>query len=174
LDKRELKGLNMTKKQKLWLVFLLMVLVTFTMILIPSKKYQPFFSFGPMKDLSANKFIERKIITCSIAFLALINCWVNLIKSYYNIIKGDKMKKFLKYVTALISGVLMFVLSFVIIGLILNIILPEKLYDVKINLYLLKANIISFISLIIGGIIATATFKASLNAKTGRLYRKKK
>ena len=79
---------------------------------------------------------------------------------------------FIKYLTAIISAIFIFFAVFLLLGLGLSIVIPSKWFDIYINLGLLTANIPSIISAVISAIAATYTFKASLHAKTGKLYRK--
>ena len=80
---------------------------------------------------------------------------------------------FIKYLTAIVSAIFIFLMVFILMALGLSLVMPSKWFDIVINLGLLSANIPSIISAIISSVAATYTFKASLHAKTGVLYRKK-
>lgn len=78
----------------------------------------------------------------------------------------------MRYFTAIISGLFIFVAVFLIVSLILAFITPG-LAEVHLNIGLIEGNLIGLIAFLLSTIAATMTFKASLHAKTGRLYTKK-
>lgn len=80
----------------------------------------------------------------------------------------------MKYVTAILASIFIFLGVSFLAGLILLSVIPPAWTQVGVQIGLLRANIASLISIIFGGIVATYTFRASLSSKTGRLYRKKK
>ena len=80
----------------------------------------------------------------------------------------------MKYATAIISAIFIFVMVFILMGIVFAWVFPKDWWQITINLGLLSANLPSMIAIILGGLAATATFRASLNAKTGKLYRKPK
>lgn len=78
----------------------------------------------------------------------------------------------MKYAVALFSGLFIFVAIFFLLSLLLSVILPASFFEVEIQIGSLGVNIPSMISLLIAAISARLTFKASLHAKTGKLYKK--
>jgi uncharacterized membrane protein len=80
------------------------------------------------------------------------------------------MGKVIKYIFAVCSGLFMFLASSLLAGLVFMFVLPRNFWEIKIHLGLLDANLPSLISFFIGSIVGTMSFKASFNAKTGRLY----
>jgi hypothetical protein len=80
----------------------------------------------------------------------------------------------MKYITPIFASIFMFLAVSFLVGLIVTFVLPSKWAQYEIQIDLLRANIPSLIGAITGGFTATYTFKASLRAKTGRLYRDEK
>jgi membrane associated rhomboid family serine protease len=80
----------------------------------------------------------------------------------------------MKYIAALISGAIIFVAVWFLVGFLVAVVLPANWRHLEITLGGFTANLPSLIGLIIGIFAARHTFKASLRAKTGRLYRKPK
>lgn len=78
------------------------------------------------------------------------------------------MKKFV----ALLSSIFMFVLTWFLSSMLIAIVWPYSRNEIAIGS--LTTNIAGLIGLILAGLVATQTFRASLNSKTGRLYKKKK
>jgi len=83
------------------------------------------------------------------------------------------MKMFARYITAIISSVLIFLFVWLLLGLVFLLILPRSWSEIELRLGLVSASIPCIASLIFACLAATHTFKASLNAKTGILYRSK-
>ena len=73
---------------------------------------------------------------------------------------------------AVISSLLMFALTWIIVSLLIALIWPYSRTEIADEF--LATNIASFIGLIIAGLAAVHTFRASLKAKTGKLYKREK
>jgi len=84
------------------------------------------------------------------------------------------MKSVMKYSVALLSSVFMFIAVLLLTLFLLAMVLPAKWQQFEITIGGLTGNIPGIIGLFLGCLAAAYTFKASLNAKTGKLYRKKK
>jgi uncharacterized membrane protein len=80
----------------------------------------------------------------------------------------------MRYVAAIISSIIIFVAVWFLFGLFFIVVLPENWCQFEITIGAITATIPSLIGLFIGIIAAKYTFTASLHAKTGQLYRKKK
>jgi len=80
----------------------------------------------------------------------------------------------MRYVTGILGGMFVFVGVWLIAGLILCVVLPQSLVAAEVGIGWLRGNVPSVIGMVLGGLAATHTFKASLNAKTGKLYGKEK
>lgn len=78
----------------------------------------------------------------------------------------------MRYVTALLSGLLIFLCVWFLSGLILVHLVPHNWWDTEIGFGLMRGNIPSIIAAILAAIAATHTFRASLHSKSGRLYKK--
>jgi hypothetical protein len=79
----------------------------------------------------------------------------------------------MRYITALVSSVFMFLATTLLSGVVLIAVLPLNWRGPVIQVGLLSANLPSLLAMLLGSITATYTFKASLHSKTGKLYRKK-
>lgn len=78
-----------------------------------------------------------------------------------------------KVLVALMSSLFIFVPVWLIVSILVAFVWPYSLTAV-LTVGIVTANIASLIGLIAAGLAATHTFRASLNAKTGKLYRKNK
>lgn len=78
----------------------------------------------------------------------------------------------MKYITAILSSLLIFVCVILLSGPLLALICPKAWFEIEINTGLLSTNVPSLMALVIAGLAATHTFRASLRAKTFRLYKK--
>jgi amino acid transporter len=78
-----------------------------------------------------------------------------------------------KYFTAILSGILIFICCFIILTLIFSAVLPDDWGQRVVQIGPLHANIPGIIAFILGTLAATHTFRASFSAKTGKLYKKK-
>jgi len=79
----------------------------------------------------------------------------------------------MKYVTAILASIFIFLAVFVLIGLFLSVLFPRNWLEFNIELCTMTFNILSAIAFLLASVAATYTFKASLHAKTGKLYRMK-
>ena len=79
----------------------------------------------------------------------------------------------MKYIAAILSGLFIFVFVGLLSGILLALICPKAWFEIELNLGLLSANIPSLITIVIAGVAATHTFRASLRAKTFKLYKRK-
>lgn len=75
----------------------------------------------------------------------------------------------MKYIVAFISSFLMFLLTWLLVAIPLAVLVPYTQKQIVFE-YLIT-NIASLVGFIVGGLVATQTFRASLKAKTGKLYR---
>ncbi|MGA2678288.1 MAG: hypothetical protein ABSF37_03185 [Sedimentisphaerales bacterium] len=73
----------------------------------------------------------------------------------------------MKYVVAVVGGLIIFIGAGLVSGLVLIMICPISWRETYINLGLLSANIPSLIAFAIASLAATHSFRASLRAKTG-------
>ncbi len=80
----------------------------------------------------------------------------------------------MKYLAALLSSALVLVAIWFLVGFLISVVFPGNWRYLEITIGGLTANLPSLIGLVIGIFAARHTFRASLHAKTGRLYRKKK
>jgi len=80
----------------------------------------------------------------------------------------------MKYLIAAAAGLVMFVLSFIVIGLAASLAIPPGFNKFLFKVGPLGFNIVSLVSLVGASLIAVQIFRTSLKAKTGRLYRKEK
>ena len=78
----------------------------------------------------------------------------------------------MKYVTATVAAIFMFVATALIAGLLLGAVAPG-LAEIELRVGSLSGSLLSLISLLLAAVAATSTFWASLRARTGRLYRRK-
>jgi hypothetical protein len=79
----------------------------------------------------------------------------------------------MKYVTAIVGSIFIFLAVSFLVGMVLLFIMPSTWTHAEIQIGALRANVPSLIGIILGCIAARYTFKASLHAKTGKLYTKK-
>jgi len=79
----------------------------------------------------------------------------------------------MKYVTAIFSALFVFICVVILSGILLALICPKTWFGIEINLGLLTTNVPSLIAAAIASLAATHTFRASLRAKTFRLYKRK-
>jgi uncharacterized protein YacL len=84
----------------------------------------------------------------------------------------DQERKTMKKIVALLSSIFMFVVTWFISSLLIALVWSYSRTEITIGS--LTTNIAGLIGLIIAGLVATHTFRASLNAKTGKLYKKKR
>ncbi len=80
----------------------------------------------------------------------------------------------MRYVTAILASAFMFVAVGFLCALALLFILPSGWAQAEMRIGIVGGNSASVAGAIVGALAAAYTFKASLNAKTGRLYRKNK
>ncbi|MHC4315484.1 MAG: hypothetical protein ACYSW3_23820 [Planctomycetota bacterium] len=80
----------------------------------------------------------------------------------------------MKYLTALLASIFIFLGVWFLSGLILAFILPLRWWKIEFGIGLAHGNIPSILAGILGAVAASHTFKASLSAKTGKLYRRKR
>ncbi|MBN1392389.1 MAG: hypothetical protein JW947_06250 [Sedimentisphaerales bacterium] len=78
----------------------------------------------------------------------------------------------MKYLVSTVSAVFIFFAAWFILGFFFAAVLPISWFDIEIQIGSLTANIPSLLSIVGASIAATSTFKASLSAKTGKLYRR--
>ena len=78
----------------------------------------------------------------------------------------------MKKTVAVLSSIFMFVVTWFLSSMLIAVVWSYSRKEITIGS--LTTNIASFIGLIIAGLVATQTFRASLNSKTGKLYRKNK
>ncbi|MHC4156240.1 MAG: hypothetical protein ACYST6_15155 [Planctomycetota bacterium] len=79
----------------------------------------------------------------------------------------------MKYLTALLSSIFIFLGVWLLSGLALSFLLPSGWWQIEIGIGLARGNIPSILAGVLAAVAATHTFKASLRAKTGKLYKKK-
>ena len=79
----------------------------------------------------------------------------------------------MKYVTALLSALFIFVCAGFLSGILLTLICPKAWFGIELNLGFLTTNVPSVIAILVASGAATQTFRASLRAKAFRLYKKK-
>ena len=77
----------------------------------------------------------------------------------------------MKKIVALLSSIFMFVVTWFISSMLIALVWVYSRTEISIGS--LTTNIASFLALIIAGLVAIHTFRASLNSKTGKLYKKK-
>jgi hypothetical protein len=77
----------------------------------------------------------------------------------------------MRYVTAVIGSLFMFLAVTLLSGLLLMFVLPRDWAEIEVIVGPTSGNLVSIIAFTFGGIAATHTFRASLKARTGRLYR---
>ena len=78
----------------------------------------------------------------------------------------------MRYFTAFVSGLFMFFAVWFLLGLLFLAVMPRAWAEIELGI--VEGGIPSLLAAILAGLGAVYTFKASLKAKTGRLYRKKK
>ncbi len=78
----------------------------------------------------------------------------------------------MRYVTAVLASVFMFLAVGFLGALALSFVLPRSWAHMEIRVGLLTGNPPSVAGVFLGALAATHTFRASLKAKTGRLYRR--
>jgi hypothetical protein len=79
----------------------------------------------------------------------------------------------MKYLTAIVGSIFILLAVSFLVGLVLLLIMPPTWSRAGIQIGALRANIPSLIGMILGCVAARYTFKASLHAKTGKLYTEK-
>jgi hypothetical protein len=79
----------------------------------------------------------------------------------------------MKYITAILSSLFIFVCVVLLSGILLTLICPKSWFGIELNIGLLSTNLPTLIAILIAGVAATHTFLASLRGKTFRLYKKK-
>jgi hypothetical protein len=80
----------------------------------------------------------------------------------------------MKYITAILSSLFIFVCVGILSGILLALVCPKSWFGIELNLGLLSTNFPSLIAIVIAGVAATHTFRASLHGKTFRLYKSKR
>jgi membrane associated rhomboid family serine protease len=75
----------------------------------------------------------------------------------------------MKIVVAFIGSFMMFVMTWLLVAILLAVWVPYT--QKQIVFEYLVTNIASLTGFIVGGLVATQTFRASLKARTGKLYR---
>ena len=78
----------------------------------------------------------------------------------------------MKMIVALLSSIFMFVVTWFISSMIIAMVWSYSRTEITIGF--LTTNIAGLLSLIIASLVARQTFRASLHAKTGKLYKKDK
>ena len=78
----------------------------------------------------------------------------------------------MKWIKAIVGGILMFLATFVVVSLVLVWVLPEAWAQYVVSIGAVSANLPSILALMAASLAAGGTFKASFKAKTGKLYRK--
>jgi uncharacterized protein YacL len=78
----------------------------------------------------------------------------------------------MKKVVAFISALFMFVLTWFISGMLIAVVWEYSRTEIRLGS--LGTNIAGLIGLLVATLVATHTFRASLKAKTGKLYKKNK
>jgi hypothetical protein len=78
----------------------------------------------------------------------------------------------MRYFTAIFSGIFMFFAVWFLLGLFFLFLMPASWREIETGF--VEGGIPSLLAAILAGMGATYTFKASLHAKTGRLYKKEK
>ena len=79
----------------------------------------------------------------------------------------------MRYFTAILSGLFIFVCVGILSGILLVLNCPKTWFGIELNLGLLTTNVPSLIAVVIASLAATHTFQASLRAKTFRLYKRR-
>jgi hypothetical protein len=80
----------------------------------------------------------------------------------------------MRYVTGVLSSIFMFLAVGFLCALALSFLLPAHWVQMEIRIGSLGGNLPSVAGVLLGALAATYTFRASLKAKTGRLYRRPK
>jgi len=80
----------------------------------------------------------------------------------------------MRYVTAILASLFMFLAVGFLCALALLFIIPPSWAQTQIGIGWLGGNLSSVAGAVLGALAATYTFRASLHAKTGRLYRRSK
>ena len=80
----------------------------------------------------------------------------------------------MKYITAIISGLFIFVCMGLLLGTLVALVCPKAWFSIEIDFGLLSTNIPSIIVIVIASLTATHTFRASLHAKSFRFYKLKR
>ena len=75
----------------------------------------------------------------------------------------------MKIIVAFISSFIMFILTWLLVAIPLAVLIPYT--QKQIVFEYMVTNIASLAGFILGGLVATQTFRASLKAKTGKLYK---
>lgn len=75
----------------------------------------------------------------------------------------------MKILVAFISSFIMFVMTWLLVAIPLAVLIPYTQKQIVVEY--MVTNIASLVGFILGGLVATQTFRASLKAKTGKLYR---
>ena len=77
----------------------------------------------------------------------------------------------MRYVVAIVASIFMFAATWFLSGLVLLFVLPERWSQISLSVGGLQGNLVSVLGAVVGGAVAVHTFRASLKAKTGRLFR---
>lgn len=80
----------------------------------------------------------------------------------------------MRYVTAVLASIFMFLAVWLLSGLLLFLVTPPGWAEIGVAIGPVYANLVSLISAVLAAVAATYTFRASLKARTGRLYRRGK
>jgi formate hydrogenlyase subunit 4 len=78
----------------------------------------------------------------------------------------------MKMIVAFVGSFLMFVMTWLLVAVPLAVWVPYT--QKQIVFEYLVTNIASLVGFVVGGLVATQTFRASLKARTGKLYREEK
>lgn len=129
------------------------------------------FWFSPLEDLVffpnvGSLFTSGKTISfcCKRRYLSLLSLW-----EFSN---GQEIQ--MKYVTAMLSAVFIFICVGLLSGIFLALVCPKSWFEIELNLGFLTTNVPSLIAILIASSAATHTFRASLRAKTFKLHQKKR
>ena len=79
----------------------------------------------------------------------------------------------MKYITAFLASLFMFIAIWFVLGFAFSTLMPVSWSGIIIKIGPLITNIPNLVAMVLGGGVATYTFRASLNAKSFKLYRNK-
>lgn len=78
----------------------------------------------------------------------------------------------MRYIAAVLGSIFMCLAVWFLCTLILSFVVPRAWIQIEVGIGYLSGSPVSLISALAAGIAGTYTFKASLGARTGRLYRR--